>query len=90
MKKIWIDIKNHSIIIIGVIVYIVLFLYAVNSLNYKPPVERNEIEELLITRDSLINEIDKLDSIKNEKIAEIYNLDNDSTIKLFYKLVSNK
>ena len=90
MKKIWIDIKNHPITIIGVIIYIVLFLYAINSLNYKPPVERNEIEELLITRDSLINEINELDSIKNEKVIEIYNLDNDSTIKLFYKLVSNK
>ena len=90
MKKIWIDIKNHPIIIIGVIIYIALFLYAVNSLNYKPPVERNKIEELLITRDSLINEINELDSIKNEKIIEIYNLDNNSTIKLFYKLVSNK
>lgn len=90
MKKIWIDIKNHPIIIIGVIIYIVLFLYAVNSLNYKPPVERNDIEELLITRDSLINEINQLDSIKNEKVIEIYNLDNDSTLKLFYKLVSSK
>ena len=89
MKKIWIDIKNHPIII-GVILYVVLFLYALKELNSTTPVERNEIEELLITRDSLINEIDKLDSIKNEKVIEIYNLDNDSTIKLFYKLVSNK
>ena len=90
MKKIWIDIKNHPITIIGVILYVVLFLYALKELNHTTPVERNEIEELLITRDSLINEIDKLDSIKNEKVIEIYNLDNDSTIKLFYKLVSNK
>ena len=90
MKKIWIDIKNHPIIIIGVILYVVLFLYAIKELNRTTPVERNEIEELLITRDSLINEINELDSIKNEKVIEIYNLDNDSTIKLFYKLVSNK
>lgn len=90
MKKIWIDIKNHPIIIIGVILYIVLFLYALKELNCTTPVERIKIEELLITRDSLINEINQLDSIKNEKIIEIYNLDNDSTVKLFYKLVSNK
>ena len=90
MKKIWIDIKNHPITIIGVILYVVLFLYALKELNHTTPVERNEIEELLITRDSLINEINELDSIKNEKVIEIYNLDNDSTIKLFYKLVSNK
>lgn len=90
MKKIWIDIKNHPIIIIGVILYVVLFLYAIKEFNRTAPVERNEIEELLITRDSLINEINELDSIKNEKVIEIYNLDNDSTIKLFYKLVSNR
>jgi len=90
MKKIWTDIKNHPIIIIGAIVYILIILYTVKVLDDTSPVRRNEINELLITRDSLINEIDELDSIKNEKIIEIYNLDNDSTVKLFYKLVSNK
>ena len=90
MKKIWIDIKNHPIIVIGAIVYILIVLYTLKVLDDTSPVRRNEINELLITRDSLINEINELDSIKNEKIIEIYNLDNDSTVKLFYKLVSNK
>lgn len=90
MKKIWIDIKNHPIIVIGVIVYILIVLYTVKVLDDTSPVRRDEINKLLITRDSLINEINELDSIKNEKIIEIYNLDNDSTVKLFYKLVSNK
>ena len=90
MKKIWIDIKNHPIIVISAIVYILIILYTVKVLDDTSPVRRNEINELLITRDSLINEINCLDSIKNEKIIEIYNLDNDSTVKLFYKLVSNK
>ena len=37
--------------------------------------------------DSLRIEIDNLDSIKNAKVIEVKTLDNDSTIKLFYKLI---
>lgn len=38
--------------------------------------------------DSLKLEIKNLDSLKNVEIIEIKNLDNDSTVKLFYKLIS--
>ena len=37
--------------------------------------------------DSLRIEVDNLDSIKNAKVIEVQNLDNDSTIKLFYQLI---
>lgn len=37
--------------------------------------------------DSLRIEVDNLDSIKNAKGIEVKTLDNDSTIKLFYKLI---
>lgn len=37
--------------------------------------------------DSLRIEIDNLDSIKNAKVIEVKTLDNDSTVKLFYKLI---
>lgn len=37
--------------------------------------------------DSLRIEVDNLDSIKNAKVIEVKTLDNDSTIKLFYKLI---
>ena len=37
--------------------------------------------------DSLKIEVDNLDSIKNAKVIEVQNLDNDSTIKLFYQLI---
>lgn len=37
--------------------------------------------------DSLRIEVDNLDSIKNAKVIEVKILDNDSTIKLFYKLI---
>ena len=37
--------------------------------------------------DSLRIEVDNLDSIKNAKVIEVKALDNDSTVKLFYKLI---
>lgn len=51
------------------------------------PVEKNMIDSLQRVNDSLQSRISYLDSVKNEKVIEVYNLDNDSTIKLFYKLV---
>lgn len=53
------------------------------------PVENcNEITTLITTNDSIKLEINSLDSIKNAKVLEIKSLDSDSTVKLFYKLVS--
>lgn len=43
--------------------------------------------ELQKHNDSLRIEVDNLDSIKNAKVIEVKTLDNDSTIKLFYKLI---
>lgn len=37
--------------------------------------------------DSLRIKVDNLDSIKNAKVIEVKALDNDSTVKLFYKLI---
>ena len=35
----------------------------------------------------LILEVNNLDSLKNAEIIEVKSLDNDSTVKLFYKLI---
>ena len=43
--------------------------------------------ELQKHNDSLKIEVNNLDSIKNEKVIEVKTHDNDSTIKLFYKLI---
>lgn len=37
--------------------------------------------------DSLRIKVDNLDSIKNAKVIGVKALDNDSTVKLFYKLI---
>ena len=52
------------------------------------PVERNVIDSIEYENDKLVIEITNLDSIKNAKVVEIKALDNDSTLRLFYELIS--
>ena len=65
----------------------IVIMYIVNSYHNK---NNNVIEqdiELQKHNDSLKIEVNNLDSIKNAKVIEVKTLDNDSTIKLFYKLI---
>lgn len=52
------------------------------------PVDNKIIDSLTQVNDSIKIKIEKLDSIKNAKVIEVSTLDNDSTLKLFYELVS--
>ena len=57
--------------------------------NTGTPVENNTIiDSLTAVNDTIKIKVEKLDSIKNAKVIEVSTLDNDSTFKLFYKLVS--
>lgn len=57
--------------------------------NIRTPVENNTIIDSLTTiNDSIKIKVEKLDSIKDAKVIEVSTLDNDSALKLFYKLVS--
>lgn len=56
--------------------------------NTSSPVEVSEIDSITKETNKLIIEVDNLDSIKNAKIIEVKKLDNDSTLKLFYQLIS--
>ena len=52
-------------------------------------VENNNVIDSLITvNDTIKIKVEKLDSIKDAKVIEVSTLDNDSTLKLFYELVS--
>ena len=58
--------------------------------EYKKPVTSSTIEyvdSIKKENDKLILEVNNLDSLKNAEIIEVKSLDNDSTIKLFYKLI---
>lgn len=52
--------------------------------NKNRPVEKDSLE---ITNTNLKKEVNSLDSVKYEKINEVKHLNNDSTLKLFYKLI---
>ena len=49
--------------------------------------ENNKIDSITKVNKTLIIEVKQLDSLKNAEIIEVKSLDNDSTIKLFYKLI---
>ena len=53
-----------------------------------PKEDYTKIDSLSQVNDSIKIKIEKLDSAKNAKVIEVQTLDNDSTLKLFYELVS--
>ena len=46
-----------------------------------------KLDSLVKVNDSIKFVVERLDSVKNAKVIEVSTLDNDSTVKLFYKLV---
>ena len=75
-------------IVLFVILGVVLYRFIIfQSNNYKDDNTIKPSVELQKHNDSLRIEVDNLDSIKNAKVIEVKALDNDSTVKLFYKLI---
>lgn len=58
--------------------------------NNSPVEEIHKIDSIKFENNKLTTEITILDSIKNNKVNDVTKLNNDSTIKLFYKLISTK
>ena len=58
-----------------------------NVCDDKAP-RRKDVDSIIAINDSLDNKVKTLDSIANEEIIKVRNLDNDSTVKLFKVLVS--
>lgn len=74
--------------VIGLVIGVIFDYYAFNKDNNTIFIENNKIDSLKLKRDSIKIIIENIDSIKNAKIIEVSTLNNDSTLKLFYKLVS--
>lgn len=53
-----------------------------------PVEEITNVDSLVKINNRVKLKVEKLDSIKDAKVIEVSSLDNDSTVKLFYKLVS--
>ena len=91
------DIKKFFIGLCYVVGCYLVILTVVIIYSYSKKIINNEedIKESVIVTDSIIKvndsikiKVEHLDSIKNAKVIEVQTLDNDSTLKLFYELVS--
>ncbi len=80
----------------GLLWFIIIIIVGICSLfktcrerYIKPPVERRmNVDSVIKLNDSIKIKVNNLDSIKNAKVIEVITLDNDSSLKLFYELVS--
>lgn len=79
---------SKGCLILLVLIFVVIASTIIGGYYYRKT--NNIIEpnlEIQKHNDSLKIEVNNLDSIKNAKVIEVKTLDNDSTIKLFYKLI---
>lgn len=76
-----------GIILLASIFSILIGLCIDHCSNTNQVKENNKVDSIKKENDKLILEVNNLDSLKNAKIIEVKSLDNDSTVKLFYKLI---
>ena len=73
-----------------VLAVVVIYNYSRKIINNEDTIKENVTiaDSIIRVNDSIKIKVEHLDSIKNAKVIEVQTLDNDSTLKLFYKLVS--
>lgn len=77
-----------NIILIVFVIGIVIGCFIGYYSNSDKNITNDKIDSLNNKRESIKIKVEKLDSIKDAKVIEVSTLNNDSTLKLFYKLVS--
>lgn len=65
-----------------------VLIRSINCNKQSEPKNPAAVDSLITVNDSIKIKVEKLDSIKNAKVIEVQTLNNDSTLKLFYELVS--
>ena len=76
--------------LITAMIFALLIGYCINTcISYNEKIDNNKhvIDSIKTVNKKYKNQLNKLDSIKDEEIIEVKTLDNDSTVKLFYKLI---
>ena len=73
-----------------IIAVVIIYTYGKKIINNEEDIKENVIvtDSIIKVNDSIKIKVEHLDSIKNAKVIEVQTLDNDSTLKLFYELVS--
>ena len=90
IKKFFIGLCYSAGCYLVVLAVIVIYNYSRKIINNEEDIKENVIatDSIIKINDSIKIKVEHLDSIKNAKVIEVQTLDNDSTLKLFYKLVS--
>lgn len=85
---------ERGIFLLGVCVFSFI-IGGIVGMNYKkrdnstrPVEEIVKADSIIKINDSIKIKVEQLDSIKDAKIIEVQTLDNDSTLSLFYELIS--
>lgn len=80
---------------VGFVIIVCLFAYTLTIITNKTenkdslPVENiHKIDSVVAVNDSIKIVVKQLDSIKDAKVIEVKSLNNDSTLLLFYELLS--
>ena len=85
---------ENTIVTIVFTIFIIFALIILALMYHKQTVDNISIDygidSLKQENKKLIIEVNNLDSIKDAKIIEVKTLDDDSTIKLFYELISEQ
>ena len=90
IKKFFIGLCYSAGCYLVVLAVIIIYSYSRKIINNEDTVKENVTiaDSIIKVNDSIKIKVEHLDSIKNAKVIEVQTLDNDSTLKLFYKLVS--
>ena len=73
-----------------ILAVVIIYSYSKKIINNETDTKENVTvtDSIIKVNDSIKIKVEHLDSIKNAKVIEVQTLNNDSTLKLFYKLVS--
>ena len=90
IKKFFIGLCYSAGCYLVVLAVVVIYNYSRKIINNESNIKENVTiaDSIIKVNDSIKIKVEHLDSIKNAKVIEVQTLDNDSTLKLFYKLVS--
>ena len=73
-----------------ILAVVIIYTYSKKIINNEEDIKENVTitDSIIKVNDSIKIKVEHLDNIKNAKVIEVQTLDNDSTLKLFYELVS--
>ena len=82
-------IERVTPLLIALIVTLFLGYYINTCVSYNKMINdnKNSIDSIKAINKEYKSKLNKLDSIKDAEIIEVKELDNDSTVKLFYRLI---